>query len=118
MLIMHSQENVMEQGPYTEQGPFTEQEPTTEQEQTTEQGPSTEYRPSTEYGSSTGQSSSNHTIKSGIQTRPVPQIIVIPDDDKMAEIPNPFPFPATYGTNIDVALLTGSNIWCIACILI
>jgi len=47
---------------------------------------------------------------SPVQARPksVPQIIVIPDDDEMAEIPEPFPFPATYGTNIDVALLTGS----------
>ena len=41
-------------------------------------------------------------------TKSIPQIIVIPDDYDMAEIPDPFPFPATYETNIDVALLTGN----------
>ena len=78
-----------------------------------EQGPST-----TEQGSSTTEQGSSTTAQglstteqgpSGIQTKPVPQIIVIPDDNEMAEIPNPFPFPATYGTNIDVALLTGTS---------
>ena len=80
---------------------------------TTEQGSST-----TEQGSSTIEQGSSTTAQgpstteqgpSGIQTKPVPQIIVIPDDNEMAEIPNPFPFPATYGTNIDVALLTGAS---------
>ena len=32
-----------------------------------------------------------------INTRPVPKIIVIPNDDETAEIPNPFPFAATNG---------------------
>ena len=70
------------------------------------QGPST-----TEQGSSTTAQGPSTTEQgpSGIQTKPVPQIIVIPDDNEMAEIPNLFPFPATYGTNIDVALLTGAS---------
>lgn len=32
-------------------------------------------------------------------------IILSSDDDQ--EIPDPFPFPKTYGTNIDVGLITG-----------
>ena len=72
----------------------------TKQGQSTEQGPSTE-----QASSSTGPTEQGPSNR--IQTRPVPKIIVIPDDDETAEIPNPFPFPATYGTNFDVALLAG-----------
>ena len=38
-----------------------------------------------------------------------PVIVISSDDDK--EIPDPFPFPTTFGTNVDIGLMTGINIY-------
>ena len=37
----------------------------------------------------------------------VPPVIIIPDETRA--IPDPFPFPATYSANVDVALHRGEN---------
>lgn len=43
--------------------------------------------------------------KSKFLSQPVPKVIVISDDED-TEIPDPFPFPKTFGTNVDVAILS------------
>ena len=41
----------------------------------------------------------------------LPPVIVLSDDEEDSEIPDPFPFPKTYSTNIDVSLRTGRQMF-------
>ena len=41
----------------------------------------------------------------------IPPVIII-SDEEAKEIPDPFPFPATYNANVDVALHKGKKLFC------
>ena len=48
-----------------------------------------------------------NVVKSENYKQPVLPPVIVLSDDEDNEIPDPFPFPKTYSTNIDVSLSTG-----------